>query len=127
MEEEEDTARENPQGIDLTTRKDLRNRTTNIFVDTGSGDDFISEQFASSVINLSGYKPILNTESCLVCTAYGKDCTPCGNTYRVNVVITDDSQQKSVISLKVKALPIKHDIIMKYNTLLNNTIYYGDF
>jgi len=35
MEEEKDTATENPQGIDLTIRKDLRNRVTNIFVDTG--------------------------------------------------------------------------------------------
>ena len=74
-EEEGNEKRGNPQGINHHIKGD--NNTVSIFIDTGSGDDFISEQFASTLINLKGYKPILNNESCLVCTAYGKDCTPC--------------------------------------------------
>ena len=48
---EEDTGTENPQGKDRLIKGNIRNTLTNIFIDTGSGDDFISEQFASSVIN----------------------------------------------------------------------------
>ena len=72
-------------------------------MDIGSGDDFISEHF-SSVIKLNGYKPIFNRETCMVCTAYGKECSPCGETFRIRLIITDDSNQRSLITLMVSYL-----------------------
>jgi hypothetical protein len=116
-EEEEEAASISRESL---TRKDRD--SAQIFLDTGSGDDFISDSFAESVINLYGYKPIINSDNCFVCTAYGKECSPCGNKFKLNLLITDDNGQQSILPVMVKTLPIKHKIIIGLNTIKQNNL-----
>ena len=99
----------------------LRNNLITIFIDTGSGDNFISTQYAESLINY-GYIPIIKTTMCEVCSPFTEMCIPCGQTYSLDIIIKDDSGENINLNVVAKSLPIKHDLIIGLRDIKQNNL-----
>jgi hypothetical protein len=99
----------------------LNNNSITIFVDTGSGDNFISTQYAESLINF-GYKPIFSETICEVCSPFKEKCIPCGHTYSINLSIKDDIGDIIKLNVVAKTLPIKHNLILGLKDIRENNL-----
>ena len=99
----------------------LRNNLITIFIDTGSGDNFISTLYAESLINY-GYIPIIKTTMCEVCSPFTEMCIPCGQTYSLDIIIKDDSGEIINLNVVAKTLPIKHDLIIGLRDIKQNNL-----
>jgi len=104
-----------------TSHRLLNNNSITIFVDTGSGDNFISTQYAESLINF-GYKPIFSETICEVCSPFKEKCVPCGHTYSINLSIKDDIGDIIKLNVVAKTLPIKHNLILGLKDIRENNL-----
>jgi hypothetical protein len=121
---------ENRPIMDLPTERDndnieysqrLIDKSITIFIDTGSGDNFISTQFAESLINY-GYEPILSTTICEVCSPFKETCVPCGHTFSIDLTIKDDNGDSINLNVVAKTLPIKHSLIIGLKDIRENNL-----
>jgi hypothetical protein len=99
----------------------LRNNLITIFIDTGSGDNFVSTLYAESLIKY-GYTPNLKTTMCEVCSPFTEMCVPCGQTYSLDIVIKDDNGENINLQVVSKTLPIKHDLIIGLRDIRQNNL-----
>ena len=109
-EEEEEAVEEIPEvpTMDQLIRKKDKDNDITIFIDTGSGDNFISTQYAKSLINY-GYKPLNTLTICEVCSPFSETCVPCGHTFSLNLTIKDGNRNNIKLNVVAKSLPVKYD------------------
>ncbi len=99
----------------------LSDKLTTIFIDTGAGDNFVSAQYAESLINY-GYNPIKTNTICKVCSAFNGTCEPCGQTYSLSFLIKDGTGEDINLKVVAKTLPIKYDIIIGLKDIRDNNL-----